>query len=244
MSRIHTSMFETLAVGVLLVVVPVAAGSPTIGLLEDSGQAIVEAWFEGVGEPVRHSGQGPSSAGLNLQADSSFLDELGRPSEVTARGSIAPPAGTAEVSLYAAVEPAGMTLAGRGWARTDLTWHIAVGTEPVPFRVSLWATGGSSGLYLYEQATGRVVVDTGAYEGFGTSLSGQLEPGRTYRLEGYTLADGSLGGDPHAGLEFRADATIVSLASVPEPVSAALLMTGLGWPAWSALRRQISHAQR
>jgi hypothetical protein len=78
-----------------------------------------------------------------------------------------------------------------------------VGDAPVSFGVNLWAHSGSSSLYLYDETAGAVVADTGAYQGVGTSVAGQLQAGHIYRVQGVAQADASQGGDPSAGVEFR-----------------------------------------
>ncbi len=242
MSRICTPTCGGLAAGMLLAIVPVATAGSTIQLLADRAETTALAWFDGGSPPDRQSQQGSSAAGLDLQANALQIDEVGRPSEVAARGRVAT-SGGAGVALYAGVEPAGMNVDGRGWVRTDLAWLLVVGPEAAGYSAGLWATGGSSGLRLYDASSGAVLADTGPYQGFGTSLSGQLLGGHTYRLEAWSLADASSGGDPHAGLEFRTDAPIAA-ATAPEPAAAALLLAGLAWPAWRQRCRQTWHAQR
>lgn len=229
MSRINT-IYTSLFVGLtgIFLVSPAAAG-PTVRLVEDWGQVSAEAWFDPADSADHqwYGQQGPARGGLDAQAAARFVSEWGLVGEVAASGRITPLDGQADLGLYALVEPAGSGEQARGAARTEFAWRLAVGQEAVNYHVDLWASGGASGLHVYDETAGATLADTGLYEGFGTSLGGHLLAGHTYQLSGFALADATRGGDPSAGLEFRSDATMLAIVPVPEPATALVLAVGL-----------------
>ncbi len=200
-----------LALGAVLFIASAARAEPVIQLTEDWGQATTSVWFTPDTQGVAKSKQGLAWQGMCQVSNDLVLDQWGEPDEMTATGRIMTLGEKGNPGLYATVEPAGLRERGRGRAHTELSWRLQIGQEVVTFVVNMWANGGSSHLYLYDETDGQVLADTTLYEGFGTSLSGQLQPGHVYRLQGDTLAEALLGPAVSAGLEFSTDAIVLAV---------------------------------